>query len=324
MPSPSTALATQRPDLASFQEFDLEMQRRGFIATRVAPVIEVAKQSGTFGKITLESLLQNRATERAPGGGYNRSQWTFTKASFACEEHGVEEPIDQREAAMYAEYFDAEELAAMRAYEVVLRNAEQRMADLIFNATTWNGSALTTGITDEWDDYENAIPHQDIEAAVQKVWDGSGVWPNALIVNRKVFRNLRMCDKLVDKFKAQGFVDVRPSRINEQMLASIFDLEYVIVAGSAGNTAKEGQTASIACPWSDEYAMVCRVASTRDPKEPCVARTFHWGEDGSEPGGKIESYYEEQTRSDIIRVRHDVDELVMYPELGHLLSNVTT
>jgi hypothetical protein len=26
----------------------------------------------------------------------------------------------------------------------------------------------------------------------------------------------------------------------------------------------------------------------------------------------------------VIRVRHDVDEVVLYPQAGHLLSNVTT
>jgi hypothetical protein len=38
----------------------------------------------------------------------------------------------------------------------------------------------------------------------------------------------------------------------------------------------------------------------------------------------VESYREEQTRSDIIRVRHDVDELVLYKDAGFLLGNITT
>mgnify|MGYP006969520567 CR=1 FL=1 len=92
MPSSSASLATQRPDLASFEEFDLEMQKRGYIGNRVLPVIEVGKQAGPFGKITLESLLQNRQTSRAAGAGYNRTNWKFTNSSYATEEHGIEEP----------------------------------------------------------------------------------------------------------------------------------------------------------------------------------------------------------------------------------------
>ena len=64
MPSPSTALATLRPDLGgSFEEFDLAMDRQGFIATRVLPVLEVAKASGVFGKIPIEQLLKVRALQ---------------------------------------------------------------------------------------------------------------------------------------------------------------------------------------------------------------------------------------------------------------------
>lgn len=324
MPIPAQQLATLRPDLATFQEFDLEMDRRGFIATQVAPVIEVGQQSGTFGKIPLEQLLQNRETRRAPGSGYARGNWKFEPASYATEEHGAEEPVDERESKIYANYFDAEQVAASRAYDVVLRNAERRMADKIFDPVTWTGSALTTGVSEEWDDYENATPDLDIEEAVQLVYANSGLWPNALVVNRKVFRNLRLCEKLWDRFRAQGFVDVRPGNITAQQLAAVFDLEYVIVAGSSKNTAAEGQAASLASIWSDEYAMVCRVATSNDMREPCIARTFHWSADGSQIGGTIETYYEEQTRSQIVRVRHEVAEMVLYPEMGHLLSNITT
>ena len=127
MPSPTSALSTQRPDLAeSFMEFDLEMDRRGFIATDVFPVVEVAKQAGNFGKIPIEELLQERKTLRAPGSGYNRSQFTFTPVTYATVEHGVEEPIDDREASMYSDYFDAEQISAARDSSHVAASAHVR------------------------------------------------------------------------------------------------------------------------------------------------------------------------------------------------------
>ncbi len=325
MPSPSSSLSTLRPDLATFEEFDLEMDRRGFIAQRVAPVIDVASQAGVFGKIPVEQLLQTRTTNRAPGAGYARGNYTFTSASYTCEEHGAEEPIDDREAKMYANYFNAEQIATMRAYDAVLRNAEIRMAAAIFNASTWTGVTLTTAVGTEWDTIATATPITDVDAAVKKVWAVSGMWPNALIVTKHVFKNLRRCAQVIDALESSGAgVGAWQGAINEAQLASVFDLDYVIVAGGAKNTAKEGQSVSFDKIWDDEYAMVCRVATTSDPKEPCIARTFHWAEDGSSIGGTVETYREESKRSDIVRVRHDVDEIVMYTEMGHLLSNITT
>lgn len=323
MPSPTSSLSTLRPDLASsLMEFDLAMDRQGFIAQRVAPVITVASQSGTFGKIPVEQLLRSPETKRAPGSGYGRDNFTFGTATYACEEHGFESPIDDREAKMYANYFDAEQVATMRAYDAVLRNAEIRMAAAIFNATTW--TSFTTGVTTPWDTVATATPITDVETAVQAVWSQCGMWPNALIITKHVFRNLRRCAQVIDSIESGGAGSSSvQSSITAQVLANIFDLDYVIVAGSAKNTAKEGQTVAFGKVWDDEYAMVCRVANTNDPREPCIARTFHWADDGSQIDGRVETYREEKVRSDIVRVRHDVDELIMYTEMGHLLSNIT-
>jgi hypothetical protein len=327
MPSPTSSLATQRPDLATFLEFDLESERAGYIATQVLPVMSVASQAGNFGKIPLEQLLQQRETRRAPGAGYARGNWTFDKATYATEEHGAEEPVDDREAQMYAEYFDAEQVSTMRAFSSVLRNAEQRVADAVFNATTWTGAALTTAVSNEWDSNHtaNAVPITDVEAAVNKVYDASGLWPNALIINRKVFRNLRNLDQIIERIESAGAGNPsKPSDITEQMLAAVFDLDFVIVAGTSKNNAKEGQAAAPTQIWSSEYAMVCRIATGNDMREACIGRTFHWSADGSSVGGTVESYRDEAIRGNVIRVRHDVDEVILYPQAGHLLSNVTT
>lgn len=323
--TPSTTLSTLRPDLAAFFEFDLEMQRRNYVATRVLPVVETGLQSDNPGKVPLESLLFAGDTKRTSGSGYNRGSYKFDKFSYATEENGWEEPIDNRDRERYRNLLDLEQISTARAMDVVLRNQEQRAADLVFNTTTWNGASLTTSITNEWDDAVNAVPITDVEAAVQKIYDGSGLWANALVINRKVFRNLRNCESIIERIQAAGAGDkVKASDITEAMLAACFDLEFILVAGSSKNTANEAAAASPSQIWSGEYAMVCKIATSNDMREACIGRTFHWAEDGSSIGGTVEQYYEEQSRSDIYRVRHETDEVIMYKEAGHLLSNITT
>lgn len=323
--TPSTSNTTLRPDIAEFFEFDLEMQKSGYIATQVLPVIETALAADNPGKVPLESLLFQADTKRMSGSGYNRGSYKFERFTYATEENGWEEPVDDRDNRRYTHLIDLKVLAAKRALDVIMRNYEQRVADLVFNATTWNGAALTTGVTNEWDDSDNCTPITDVEAAVRKVYEGSGLWPNALIVNRKVFRNLRNAAQVIDRIESAGAGDSsKAGDITAEALAAVFDLKYVLVAGSSKNTAKEGQSATPGQIWSDEYAMVCRVAESNDMREPCIGRTFHWSEDGSSIGGTIEEYYEDQNRAEIIRVRHDTDEVIMYAQAGHLLSNITT
>lgn len=316
---PSSSLATLRPDLGgSMEEFDLAADQQGFIGGLVAPTIESAMKSGKFGKIPIEQLLQSRETERAAGTGYSRGKFKFEPASFACQEHGTEEPVDDQESEIYRQYFDAELFAALRARDIVLRNREIRLAALLFNTGTWT----PTENTHEWDDASNAVPIANVDAAKKAVWDACGLWPNALIVNRKVFMNLRRVDEVVDKIK---FVErALPGDILASHLRAAFDLKYIFVAGSAKNTANVEADASISPIWSDEYAMVARIAETGDLREPCVARTVHWAADGSTIGATVESYRDETIRGDVIRARMDVDELLLHTEGAHLLGNITT
>jgi hypothetical protein len=213
----------------------------------------------------------------------------------------------------------------MRAFSAVLRNAEKRVADAVFNATTWNGASLTTSITHEWDDAVNAVPITDVEAAVQKIYDGSGLWANALVINKKVFRNLRNSEQIIERINSAGAGNpTKAADVTVEMLKAVFDLEHILVAGASRNSAKEGQSATPAQIWSDEYAMVCRISRSNDMRDPCIGRTFHWSADGSSIGGTIETYRDETVRGDVVRVRHQVGETILYPEAGHLLSNVTT
>ena len=57
-------------------------------------------------------------------------------------------------------------------------------------------------------------------------------------------------------------------------------------------------------------------------KEPCLGRTFLWEEDS--PGMlTTEQYREEQTRSDIYRVRQNTDECIQFTGAGYILTGVT-
>ncbi len=322
MAQPKTSLATLRPDLAgSFMEYDLAASAAGYIGQKVLPVMDVQVASGTFGKVELEDLLSNRDTMRAPGAGYARSDFRFTTTTYVTVEHGAEEVVDDNEAKLYAEYLDLELVSAARAYDAVLRNAERRAADAVFNTSTFS----PTAVTNEWDDLVNATPITDVEAGMQTIYDNTGLIADTLVVSWKTFRNLRQCDQIIERIESAGAGNpTKASDVTAQMLAQVFDVKQLLVAGACKNVANEGQTASLEQIWSPEFAMLTKIAQGNDIRQPCLGRTFHWSADGSSVGGTVESYREEQVRGEIIRCRHQVGESILYPELGYLMSNITS
>lgn len=318
MASPSTSLATLRPDISgSFTEFDLEQNINGFVWDQLMPVFNVAQASGTFGIIPIEQLLQSRDTLRAPGSGYNRGKFTFTTGSYATREHGAEEPVDDNEAAMYAEYFDAEVVAALRARHVVLANAESR----VINALLSNANSTNAAV--KYDVPATAVPITDVENAVNAIYDRTGVWPDTLGMSRKTFRLLRNCDQIIERIQSAGAGNpTKASDITVQMLSAVFDLPKIVVAGSSRNSANAGQAASLGQIWDRTKMIVCKTASGNDFREPCIGRTFHWSADGSSVSGTVESYRDETIRGDVLRVRHQVEEKILYPEMGQIIAAV--
>lgn len=320
MAAPSSALATLRPDLAgSFTQFDLAMDRQGFIATQVAPVMDVDTASGTFGVIPVAQLLMNRDTVRAPGSGYARSKFTFTTDTFATIEHGAEEPVDDAEARIYRRYFDAEQVAAQRAYDAVLRGLETRTASLFSTFITATAAVGTT-----WKTYASSTPINDIETGVQAVYANSGIWPNTLILTRTQFRNLRESTQIIDRVKYSGLYDPTAKGITTNVLAQVFDLQNIFIAGGTQNTAHEGQTAAFASLWDNGNAYICHINGGNDIRRPTVARIFHYGEDGSTIGGTVESYRDETIRGDVLRVRNQTIEKGMYAVLGYKLTGCSS
>jgi hypothetical protein len=313
-----------RPELGvSLEEFDAAMDRENFIGSRVFPFVEVDKPAGPFGRLKLEQLLRNPKVGRASDGKYNRIVWTFGTDSYACKEYGLSSRVDEHDQNMYRGYFDLEAVTAAMTLDMVLRAAEIRIAEAVFNATVWTGAALTTEVTTEWSTIATATPRADVKAAKKKVRDGSGLRANTLIINENVLENLRDCVEILDRVKYQNKMDVRPSNIEVSAIAQALGIDQILVGGGIKNTANEGQTPVLGDIWSGEYAMVCRVAQTQSVKEPCIGRTLHWAEDGSTPGGLVETYRDEDSRADMVRVRHDLDEKRMLTAAGHLLSNIT-
>lgn len=318
-PTPESLIANLRPDIQGvFEEFGLEINQQRMIALQVMPIFDVDLQAGPWAKITLESLLKAAETARSTGG-YNSADFEFGEDTYSTKENGIKVPVDQRLRSIYSNLFDAEVVAARIARHIVMTNLEVRVAGKLFNA----GTFTPTAVANEWDDHAACTPIDDVEAGVQRLYD-KGVIANALVINWKVFRNLRHSEQIIERINSGGAGQAsKPEDITVQMLATVFALDRVIVGGAQRNSAKEGQTGVLAPIWSNEYAAVTRVTSGAID-DPGWGRTFHWDGDGSSPMGTLETYYSEDDRAEIVRCRMETEEKVIYPEAVELLSNITT
>jgi hypothetical protein len=228
---------------------------------------------------------------------------------------------------MYRDIIDAEVVATNRAEDFLHNEYERDVAAAVFNTSTWTGASLTTAIAVPWSTYATATPQANISAAKEKVRLGSGLEPNALIISGSEFENLLLTAELKDAVK---YTATPTDAVLRNAVAEYFGLRYILIAGGMKNTASPGQAASLTRIWPDGYAMVCRIAESNDPREPCIGRTFIWPGDGPGlPGDDsgvlatlVEEYREEAVRGSVIRARNNRDIQIMYAAAGHLLTSV--
>jgi hypothetical protein len=325
MPQPSTNVFERREDLGMlFEEFDLAMNQEGFIGHRVMPLLPRGRSSGKFPRVTLGQLLQNLNTQRNPDGTYNRSKREFSDDNYETKEYGLEAPLDDRTIERYDDLIDAEVFEGQVIENSLLTDYERQVAALMFNATTFAGKTAAVGTP--WSTIATATPVTDVNTAITNVRTASGAKPNAVILNDVEFRNAIRCAQVIDNLKYQGFQDARPGEISKQALAISLNVEEVIVAEGMYNTKEPGVTPVLADIWANDFVLVARVATTRNPMERCVGRTIMWDRESATNGDRMgviaETYYEDARRGGVLRRRTDWGLKTLFLECGYLLTSV--
>ena len=313
---------TLRRDLSTVAyEYMSEASQRGFIGLSILPIKDVNDQSANYPVIPIEAMINLPNTKRAARGDYNRSDYKFETGTYACEEYGWEELIDDAERNLYANDIDADEIATMRSVDILLRNQEARIAAAVFNT---GNITQTAGVGTEWSTAASCTPRVNVFTAKEAMRLASGLVPNIGVCSSVVFKNLMFAAEIMDAFKYTNPVEIGGEEAQRRLLAQYFGLEEVLAGGAIKDGAKKGQSYSVSDIWDDEYFGLFKVprGGVQDMKEPVLGRTFLWTGD-SPQNLTTESYREEQRRSDVIRVRHNVDEAFVFTGAGYLLSNIT-
>jgi len=297
--------AIYRPDLGQLVMEFVEGQQLAFIGLEVMPVFRTMKQSGSYPVIPKEALLKISNTDRAPRGGYQRGDFEYERGTFSTTEQGWEEPLDDVEAELFGQEAPgaAEMVATQRAWNKIMRAQEQRIANHIFGVTTFSTDA---NVASEWNSYSTADPVGDVKDGIAAFRTACGMLPDALIINYTTFLDIPRCSAVQNLLK-YTYPGIDLANMNSAILAALFGVPRVLVAGSVYDSAGKGNDASISDLWSYEYAALVKIASGQDITEPCVGRTFLWTED-SPQNPIVEQYRDETIRSEVYRVRHHVSE----------------
>lgn len=264
------------------------MQEAGaFIADKVFPIVPVKRQSDVFytydkGDFMRDEAKQRGAYSESAGGDYG----VEANDPYYCRKHAFHKDVSPEERANYDEPLDADSDATDFVTQKMLIRREMQWATNFFASGIWGteidggaavagGGAVDGGTVVYWST-DTSTPIEDITGAGVIMASETGFRPNTLVLSPYVFNALKNHPDILDRIKY-----TEKGIVTADLLASLFEVDKVLVAWSVVNSAARGATDDVDFIMG-KHALLCYAAPAPALKKPSAGYIFAWtGLEGS-------------------------------------------
>lgn len=281
------------------------------ISESLAPVVPLEKETAKIVQFGKEAFMIY-PTERAIRGKSNRiNPQGRTTIDISLAEHDLEYPIDYREQE--EDIFQGlKEHGAMVAAEGIAMRREKIAADLFQDPNSYPTNhkvTLTSG--DQWTDYANSNPINDIKVGKEKIRSKIGRKPNMLVMGVSAFNTLQTHTKLLDLIKYTG--NGSRQLITAEILKGLFEIEEIVV----GEPVYSSDAEVFSDVWGDNAILAwVNKGATRTKNDPSFAYTFR---KKNQP--LVDAYTESGGKVDIVRTTDIFTVKIVGGEAGYLIKD---
>lgn len=217
----------------------------GFISESIFPSIESMQKTGKLAKYGTDHLRIEQTVIGGSGEYARIKTQVRSNSSYSIEGHGLEGLVTEDDYSNVESPYDAEADETMGITSTLMVGKEKGIADVLSDTAVLTQNTTLSG-TSQWNDYGNSDPIDDFITARQAVKDGCGFPPDLCIMSWDVAERLRYHPGLLD---ALGFKDNRPGGLNNAELANVLQVKRVLVGFASYESAKKGQSSSLATIW---------------------------------------------------------------------------
>ena len=299
--------------------------QENFIADKVFPTVGVSKQSDKY--YIYDRANMNRTgdvAKLAPRTEVNRIGMTLSTSSYFADVYGLGMDFDEQTLANEDAMLDIRSAGAETLAMRLMIHREEQFATNFFSTGVWGTDNTLTG-TDQWSDYTNSTPIQDVTAARRVVQLASGGFkPNTMVVGKEVRDKLINHPDILARLNG-GATVTNTALITDAKLAEIFEVENFYVMEAVKNSSVEGVAESNAFI-GGKNALLAYTPSTAGLMSPAAGLTFAWNnlEGVNNLGITVESFSDDalkrQQIAEMIQVKMSYDMKVVGADLGYLFA----
>lgn len=308
-------------------------QASNFAAANIFPVVPVEHASDLYLVYPKGAFFRDDVQARAYGGESPVIGFELTKATYYAEEQAISAFLDDRERANATPPYDPERGKVMLLTSQHLIHRDGDWARKFFKTGVWAGgsginggsatgdytgvaSAPTTNQFIQWDQ-ASSTPMELIDQAKEQMASLTGFSPNVIGMGARVFRALKNHPEVLDRIKY-----TQRGLVTEDLLASMFGVDKLVVLRSVKNTAKQGATDAISFINDPTSMLLAYAPDAPGLDQPSAGYIFSWtgllGDAAYNAG--VWRGRDERKHSDWFEVRMAYDPEVVSSDLGIFFS----
>jgi hypothetical protein len=253
------------------------------VAGSFFPITEVDHLSDKYHVLDRNPFMRGDAKPRGSNQESAGFDFTLSQDNFNCVPYAEHTDVDRRKLQNADNPRLLEEAATRLVVDNLLLTYEIDWAARFFAASKWGKdyTGVASGPTGDqflrWDD-ANSDPEKDVDRGRREVLITGGKLPNKLLVGFDVWMALKRHPKIVDRIKHTS-----KEPVTEQLVASLFGLQQIVVCQSAKATNPVGQAETYDFVHG-KHALLAYVGMNGEGDfMPSAGRIFAWK--GLNPGG---------------------------------------
>lgn len=287
-----------------------------YIAARASTVKPVNHKTDKYHIFSKNDFFRDDAVKkRAEGGSAPRAGFTLSTDSYDCDAWWTAVPLSELVTANSDPAVPLDQAAARLVTQRSLIRLDRQFATEIFATSKWGTDVVGGTDFTAWSDAASD-PENDIQTGQKTILQNTGQEPNTLMVSFDVHQALKRHPLIKDRFKYTSSESITP-----EMIARFFELDSYLVSKSVYATNTEGGTAAYSFTQGSN-ALLYYKNPNPGIMEPTAFTTFVWsGLTGmNDLGVRIDQYYDNDTKDDVIRGEFAMDFKVTGADLGYFFS----
>ena len=293
----------------------LAYRNTALISDGVLPrTLSLPKQEFKYNQWALGEGFTIQDTKVGRKSAPNEVEFSAISKTESTQDFGLDDFVPISDIENAGESLDPLGHASESLTDLVLLDREKRVADVVFAAATYPAAnkKILSGIS-QWSDTASD-PVKEVSDAI----DVPVIRPNVMVVSQQVWTVLRRHEKIVQAAKAIG--GTTAGLAAREAVAELFELEEILVGRAFQNTAKPGQTVTLARLWGKNCLLLFRDRLATTPMSNRITFGFT-AEFGNRVSGQLPEPKRGLRGGITIRVGESLKEVIAANDVAFFIEN---